>query len=143
MISTNPKYFIPVQFNNLIIHPKCYIGDGIIYSRNGQKLLPEKDYEIIEAETFVILKNISSNEYVVYNYLGNLLDSNIKKESDNIIEIKGRNSCYEYDIHNMILTKIENNNSYYHGDDYPNEYDIRMGLMEAYNGDPEAQWNTD
>lgn len=143
MISTNPKYFIPVQFNNLIIYPKCYIGDGLIYSRNGQKLLPEKDYEIIEAETFVILKNISSNEYVVYNYCGNLLDSNIKKESGNIIEIKGRNSCYEYDIQNMILTKIENNNSYYHGDDFPSEYDIRMGLMEAYNGDPEAQWNTD
>ncbi len=75
--------------------------------------------------------------------MGNLLDSNIKQESDNIIEIKGRSSCYEYDIHNMILTKIENSNSYDQGEDYPSEYDIRMGLMEAYNGDPEAQWNTE
>ena len=143
MVSTNSKYSIPVQFNKLLIYPKCYIGDGFIYSRNGQKLLPEKDYEVIEAETLVILKNISSNEYVVYNYLGNLLDSNIKQESDSIIEIKGRNSCYEYDIHNMILTKIESNISYPHGDDYPTDDDIKKGLMEAYNGDPEALWNTE
>lgn len=142
MISTNPSYSIPVQFNNLIIYPKCYIGDGFIYSRNGQKLLPEKDYDIIEEETFIILRNISSKEYVVYNYLGNLLDSNIKKGSEDIIEIKGRESCYEYDIHNMTLNKIENN-KYYQGDDYPTEGEIGKGIKEAYNYDPEALWNNE
>ena len=142
MISTNPNYSIPVQFNNLIIYPKCYIGDGFIYSRNGQKLLSEKDYEIIEEETLIILRNISSKEYVVYNYLGNLLDSNIKKGSEDVIEIKGRESCYEYDIHNMTLIKIDNN-AYYQGDDYPTEDEIERGIKEAYNGDPEALWNTE
>lgn len=142
MISTNPNYSIPVQFNNLIIYPKCYIGDGFIYSRNGQKLLPEKEYEIIEEETFIILRNISSKVYVVYNYLGNLLDSNIKKGSEDIIEIKGRDSYYEYDIHNMILSKIESS-IYHQGDDFPTEDEIERGIKEAYNYDPEALWNNE
>lgn len=142
MISTNTKYSIPVKFEELQAYSNCYIGDGKIYCWNGEELYNADDYEIEYAEGLLVLKNIHSKEYVVLSYTGRVMKSKMKADDDNVIEITGDYNNYYYYIRSKEIEKEEQDVAY-NGPDYPTDDDIKMGMMEAYNGDPEAQWNTD
>ena len=142
MISTNKKYSIPVKFEELQAYSNCYIGDGKIYCWNGEELYNADDYEIEYAEGLLVLKNIHSKEYVVLSYTGRVMKSKMKADDDNVIEITGDYNNYYYYIRSKEIEKEERDVAYY-GPDYPTDDDIKMGMMEAYNGDPELQLNTD
>jgi len=142
MISTDTNYSIPIQYKELQVFSKCYIGDGFFYTGTGQKLFSEDDYELDAEQKFLVFKNVHSADYVFVTLSGEILKSeSINKD---LITVKGNGDYVlaKYSTKDKCFIKEDENNwiSY---DDYPTDDDIKMGLMEAYNGDPDAQWNTD
>lgn len=142
MISTDTNYSIPIQYKELQVFSKCYIGDGFFYTGTGQKLFSEDDYELDAEQKFLVFKNVHSADYVFVSLSGEMLKSeSINKD---LITVKGNGDYVlaKYNTKDKCFTKEEENN-WIPYDDYPTDDDIKMGLMEAYNGDPDAQWNTD
>lgn len=142
MISTDTNYSIPIQYKELQVFSKCYIGDGFFYTGTGQKLFSEDDYELDAEQKFLVFKNVHSADYVFVTLSGEMLKSeSINKD---LITVKGNGDYVlaKYSTKDKCFIKEEENN-WIPYDDYPTDDDIKMGLMEAYNGDPDAQWNTD
>jgi hypothetical protein len=142
MISTDTNYSIPIQYKELQVFSKCYIGDGFFYTGTGQKLFSEDDYELDAEQKFLVFKNVHSADYVFVTLSGEMLKSeSINKD---LITVKGNGDYVlaKYSTKDKCFIKEEENN-WIPYDDYPTDDDIKMGLMEAYNGDPEALWNND
>ena len=142
MISTDTNYSIPIQYEELQVFSKCYIGDGYFYTRNGQKLFCKDDYELDAELKYLVFKNIHYADYAFVTLSGDMLKSeSINKD---IISVKGNGDYVlaKYSTKDKCFIKEEENN-WIPYDDYPTDDDIKMGLMEAYNGDPEALWNND
>ncbi len=142
MISTNTKYSIPIQYEELQVFSKCYIGDGFFYTRNGLKLFCSDDYDLDAEEDYLVFKNVHSADYVFVTLSGEMLKS--ESINKNIISVKGNGDYVlaKYSTEDKCFIK-EKENNWIPYDDYPTDDDIRMGLMEAYNGDSEALWNND
>ncbi len=87
MISTNTNYYIPIQYEELQVFNKCYIGDGYFYTRNGQKLFCSDDYELDAEEDYLVFKNVHTAEYVFVSRSGGMLKS--ENINNDIIYVKG------------------------------------------------------
>ena len=126
----------------MLVFHKYYIGDNFYYTRNGQKLFSCDEYELDAEKEYLVFKNKNSDDYAFVTLSGEFLKSeSINKD---IISVKGKGDYVlaKYSTNNKCFIKEEGNNGIPY-DDYPTDDDIKMGLMEAYNGDPDAQWNTD
>ena len=73
---------------------------------------------------------------------GEILKSNIINKTLISVICNEDYELAKYNTLDKCFIKEEENN-WIPYDDYPTDYDIKMGLMEAYNGDPEALWNND
>ena len=148
MLSSNLNRSIPIKYNDLVILRKCYIGDGKYYSMNGVELLSEKEYVFIaDGECCQAYKNRKTNEYVFIESDGDKLDYN-KRENENIIEVKSSycDDIYEFDIDKNAFIEDDDDSDYYY--DYLREEEERRfyeneGYRDAYDGNPDALWNTD
>ena len=142
MISTDTNYSIPIQYEELQVFSKCYIGDGFFYTRNGQKLFSKEDYELDAEQEYLVFKNVHSADYAFVTLSGEILKSNIINKTLISVICNEDYELAKYNTLDKCFIKEEENN-WIPYDDYPTDYDIKMGLMEAYNGDPEALWNND
>ena len=151
MLSSNLNRSIPIKYDTLVILKKCYLGDGKYYSMKGVELLNEDDYTFIsDGDYCQAYKNKNNNEFVFICSNGDKLEYNYKEGDNSIIEIKYSYSynkeIIEFDIKNNVF--IENDND---SDDYYNymrekeerRYYENEGYRDAYDGNPDAQWNTD
>ena len=142
MISTNTNYSIPIQYEELVAFSKCYIGDGYFYTYNGQKLFCSDDYELDAAKKYLVFKNVHTSDYVIVTLSGEILKTESVDKDTITVKGNGDYVLAKYSTKDKCFIKEEENN-WIPYDDYPTDYDIKMGLMEAYNGDSEALWNND
>lgn len=148
MLSSNLNRSIPVKYSNLVILRDCYIGDGKYYSMRGVELLSEKEFVFIaDGECCQAYKNRGTDEYVFICGNGKKLDYN-QKYTENIIEVKSSDCdvLCKFDVDtNSFIEEDDDSNGYY---DYLREEEERRfyeneGYRDAYDGNPDAQWNTD
>jgi len=139
-ICTNDEYNIPTSFEDIdYITRSGVICNKVLYNRKGEVLfsLGEK-YHYLKTKCYDVFT--SKDDYVIINLQGNKLNYIKDENDDHILYIEG--SSRQFDV--IKGDFIEEDNGYYY-DPY-SEYtrkELDDMYREAYEGDPEAQWNTD
>lgn len=145
---------IPIIYNDLIIMPMeryiyyVYCADGDYYTKNGDKILNTNNYSYEGCDencACLIFRNKENTEYFFYNFSGAELDVKSVDGNNNIILVDNQ---YQFDVlERKFIQEEEKEESkddwrtYWEAEErrfYENE-----GYRDAYDGDPDAEWNTD
>lgn len=154
--NNNDICIIPIKFKSLTMEwigrkqHYLYCGDGIYYTDNEIELLSKDNYSFEGADSIgecYIFKNRNNDEYHFYNIVGKKLIISKIEDCDNLLLV---NSKHKFDIikGEFLPPKEEDDDDsddYY---DYLREEEERRfyeneGYRDAYDGNPEALWNTD
>ena len=141
-ICTNKEYNIPLIFDSitLIINSGVLCHHNVLYDRSGNEILSIGDgYNYIRTSNLDVFKSKTSEEFIFIDKRGDKLNYQRDEDDDNIIHVDGIAEPFDIEKGDFIEDEGEYN-------DYGPEYtqkDLDRMYREAYEGDPEAQWNTD
>lgn len=139
-ICASEKYNIPIIFDYISkIVNSGVICNKVLYDRNGKELFVLGDkYKHIKTKFFDVFKAIGSNVFIFINFLGEQLNAKNDEYDDNILHVEGAFEAFNIEEEDFFE---EDNDDYYTLEYTQDELDDMY--REAYEGDPEAQWNTD
>ncbi len=139
-ICTSEKYNIPIIFDYISkIVNSGVICNKVLYDRNGKELFVFGDkYKHIKTKFFDVFKAIGSNAFIFINSRGEQLNAKNDEYDDNILHVEGAFEAFNIEEEDFFE---EDNYNYYTSEYTQDELDDMY--REAYEGDPEAQWNTD
>lgn len=139
-ICTSEIYNIPLVFDDISkIVNSGVICNKVLYDRNGKELFVlGNNYKHIKTKFFDVFKATDSNMFVFINSRGEEIKYKKDEYDDNILHVEGAFEAFNIEEENFFE---EDNDDYYTSEYTQDELDDMY--REAYEGDPEAQWNTD
>ena len=141
-ICTSEKYNIPIIFDYISkIVNSGVICNKVLYDRNGKELFVLGDkYKHIKTKFFDVFKAIGSNVFIFINSQGEQLNAKNDEYDDNILHVEGAFEAFNIEKEDFVE---EEEDYYYDYDDGYTQKELDDMYRAAYEGDPEAQWNTD
>jgi hypothetical protein len=133
------------RFRSLDVLRKGYIGDDIYYNMDGVGLSKDNESVFVsEGYHCVAFKNKSTNEYSFVDYCGNKLTYEFGENDNDLLHIRSSSGSCFFDIKKGIFINDIKDDSY-KGAWYAEErrFFENEGYRDAYDGNPDAEWNTD
>lgn len=146
---------IPIKYSDLIVTPMnnylyyIYSADGEYYTKDGVALLSLDDFGFVGCDEIIpclIFRNKNNEEYCFYSFFGTRFEVKIIDGKDNYLLV---NDQYQFDTLEGVFLHEEDNESsnddtfYRYREEEERRFYETIGYQDAYNGDPDAQWNTD
>ena len=146
---------IPIKYSDLIVTPMnnylyyIYSADGEYYTKDGVALLSLDDFGFVGCDEIIpclIFRNKNNEEYCFYSFSGTRFEVKIIDGKDNYLLV---NDQYQFDTLEGVFLHEEDNESsnddtfYRYREEEERRFYETIGYQDAYNGDPDAQWNTD
>ena len=146
---------IPIKYSDLIVTPMnnylyyIYSADGEYYTKDGVALLSLDDFGFVGCDEIIpclIFRNKNNEEYCFYSFSGTRFEVKIIDGKDNYLLV---NDQYQFDTLEGVFLHEEDNESsnddtfYRYREEEERRFYETIGYQDAYNGDPDVQWNTD
>lgn len=141
-ICTSEKYNIPLVFDYISkIVNSGVICNKVLYDRNAKELFVLGDnYKHIKTKFFDVFKATDTNVFVFINSRGEEIKCKKDEYDDNILHVEGAFEAFNIEEEDFVE---EEEDYYYDYDDGYTQKELDDMYRAAYEGDPEAQWNTD
>lgn len=140
-VCTNENLNIPLVFDdiNKIVNSGV-ISNGVLYDRNGRELfvLPE-NYKHIKTKYCNVFESKDSNEFIFINSRGEIINSRRGEDDENVIIVEGLDEHFDVEKRDF----VEDDDDYSYFDSGYTQDELDDMYREAFEGDPEAQWNVD
>lgn len=141
-ICTNERYNISNVFDKIdSIVKSGVICHDVLYNRNGEKIFSLENYCYIKTKFCDVFQSSESEEeFVFINSQSKIVEYQKDEDEDNILHVNGIKEPFNIEDEDFVEEEED------YGDDYDDGYtqkELDDMYRAAYEGDPDAQWNTD
>ena len=142
-VCPNEDYNIPLVFDDISkIVNSGVISNGVLYDRNGRELFVfGGSYTHIKTKYYDVFESKDSNDFVFVDLRGKIINSRRDEDDENDIIVGDIEGLYQhFDVEKRDFVD-DDDYSYFDSGYTQDELDDMY--HEAFEGDPEAQWNID
>ena len=143
-VCPNEDHIIPLIFDDISkIVNSGVICNGVLYDRNGRELFVlGENYKHIKTKYYDVFESKDSNDFVFIDSRGETINSRRDEDDENDIIVGNIEGLYKhFDVEKRDF--VEDNDDYSYFDSGYTQDELDDMYREAFEGDPEAQWNTD
>lgn len=140
-ISTKGYHNVPVIFEKIdSIVRSGIICNSILYNREGKKIMSLGDNCYIKTKHCDVFMIAGSDEYLFVDSQGKILECQKDEDDEKILHVSGIKETFDIEEEDFVE---EEEDYYYDYDDGYTQKELDDMYRAAYEGDPDAQWNTD
>ena len=140
-LCTNERYNIPNVFDKIdTIVRSGVICNNILYNRNGEQIFSLDKYYYIKTRYYDVFKSTESEDFVFIDSIGNTVSYEKDEDDENILHVSGIKESFDIEEEDFVEEEEDYNYDY---DGGYTQKELDDMYRAAYEGDPDAQWNTD